>query len=251
MALRITSGFVVATFIIAAWPAHAEEDPDCRGIPIISIYNLTVGHISPEATRVHFVKDGYTQHGCPDQTPACADKAYLVPGDRLIIIKRRDAFICAIYLNTKTTPRIGWLPADAVAYDMAKPIALTDWVGKWSWKGFPPGLSGPVAQERYSEADIDISVDAKARTLSITGSAALYRLKHEGQMGGEVMPTGGRLSFATRDGPDEFTILPVDEGKKYDCQIWMQRLGRWLIVNDNMNCGGLYVTFSGIYTRKP
>jgi hypothetical protein len=144
MALQMISGFVVATFIIAAWPAHAEE-PFCMGIPFISTDNLTEGHIFSKATRVHFVKDG---PGCADQTPACADKAYLVPGDRLIVSKRHDAFICAIYLNTKRTPHIGWLPADAVAYDMAKPIALTDWLGRWSWKW------------HFGEADLDIGLEA-------------------------------------------------------------------------------------------
>lgn len=50
------------------------------------------GHISSKAPRVHFAKD---MDSCPHQIPAY--KAYLVPGDRFIITKRRDALICAIY----------------------------------------------------------------------------------------------------------------------------------------------------------
>jgi hypothetical protein len=46
----------------------------------------------------------------------------LEPGDRLILSTRRDAFICATYVNTKREARIGWLPVDAVAYEMANPI---------------------------------------------------------------------------------------------------------------------------------
>jgi hypothetical protein len=245
MALQITSGFVVATFIIAAWPAHAES-PFCIGIPFISTNNLTEGHISSKATRVHFVKDGHTT-GCPDQTPACADKAYLVPGDRLIVSKRHDAFICAIYLNTKRNPHIGWLPADAVAYDMAKAIALADWVGKWSWK-WP-----------YGEADIDIGVEAeKPGTLVIAGGAS-YR-GFEALMEAKVTPTGDRLSFAMAD---DGTTLPFEKGTEDDCKVEMQRLGPWLIVNDAGFCGRLHadgagsifganhITFGGVYTRKP
>jgi hypothetical protein len=101
MAFQIASGSVVATFIIAAWPARA-EDVLCAGVPKISTDpNLTLGHISSKATRVHFAKDGSTQPGCPDQTPACTDKAYLVPGDRLLLSTRRNAFRCATYVNTK------------------------------------------------------------------------------------------------------------------------------------------------------
>jgi hypothetical protein len=237
MALQITGGLLVATFIVAAWPAHAEKDSSCRGVPFISFDPITQGHISSKATRVHFVKDFLTQHGCPDQTPACVDKAYLVPGDRLIVTKRFDAFICAIYLNPKGNPRIGWLPADAVAYDTVKPIALTDWVGKWSWKW------------SYGDGDIDIGVaEGKTGTLSIFG-VGTSNLLHEGQIWGEVAPTGDRLSFAMGD---DGTTLPYEKGGESDCKIQMQRLGPWLIVNDEGFCpGGLNVSFRGVYTRKP
>jgi hypothetical protein len=83
------------------------------------------GHISSKAPRVHFAKD---MDRCPHQIPAY--KAYLVPGDRFIITKWRDALICAIYFLYQGKRRIDWQPADPVAYEMAAPIALTDWVGK-------------------------------------------------------------------------------------------------------------------------
>jgi hypothetical protein len=241
MPLRITNRFVAAAFIIAAWPAHA-EDALCRGVAEISTdpnLNLTLGHISSKAARVHFMKDGVMQPGCPDRTPACADKAYLVPGDRLILSTRHDAFICATYLNTKRNSRTGWLPADAVAYDMAKPIASTDWFGKWS----------------YREADISVKA-GKTGTLLIEGAATYGardpdRVKlgavHTGTIEGEVTPTGDRLSFAIGD---EGT-LPVEQGEEFGCKVWMRRLGPWLIVDDNNNCGGVKVTFRGVYTRKP
>jgi hypothetical protein len=31
----------------------------------------------------------------------------------------------------------------------------------------------------------------------------------------------------------------------------MQRIGPWLLVNDNNNCGGFNVSFRGFYTRRP
>jgi hypothetical protein len=218
---------LVATFIIAAWPAHA-EDAFCAGVPKISTDpNLTLGHISSKATRVHFVKDGSTQPGCPDHPPACTDKAYLVHGDRLILSTRRDAFICATYVNTKRAARIGWLPVDALAYDMAKPIASTDWLGKWS----------------YDEADITVKA-GKTGTLLIEGAATYGarnpdRVKrgavNTGAIEGEATPTGDRLNFTM----------------EFGCKVWMRRLGPWLVVDDDDNCGGINVTFRGIYTRQP
>jgi len=229
----------VATFIvIAACPAHA-QDAVCDFVKISTDpnLNLTLGHISSKATRVHFIKDGLP--GCPDRTPVCADKAYLVPGDRLILSTRHDVFICATYVNAKRNARVGWLPADAVAYDVAKPAALTDWVGEWS----------------YDEADISVKV-GKTGTLLIRGSATFGARNPDrakrgavnvGEMKGEVAPTGDRLSFAVGNAD----TLPVDKGEEFDCKVWMRRLGPWLIVDDNDNCGGLNVTFRGFYTRKP
>jgi len=34
------------------------------------------------------------------------------------------------------------------------------------------------------------------------------------------------------------------------CRVRMQRIGPWLLVEDNGDCGGSGVTFSGLYRRK-
>jgi hypothetical protein len=68
-----------------------------------------------------------------------------------------------------------------------------------------------------------------------------------GEISAAVMPAGDRLSFAMGAGD----TLPVDKGGESDCKVWMQRVGPWLIVNDNSNCGGFNVSFRGFYTRKP
>jgi hypothetical protein len=35
-----------------------------------------------------------------------------------------------------------------------------------------------------------------------------------------------------------------------DCAVRLRRAGKWLLVDDNDNCGGMNVTFDGIYTRS-
>lgn len=52
---------------------------------------------------------------------------------------------------------------------------------------------------------------------------------------GEVTPAGDRLSFTSDN----------------ECKVWMQRLGAWLVVNDDGKCGGDGATFGGVYTRRP
>jgi len=238
MVLQIFRGTAAATLIIAAGSAHA-DDASCRGLPALSANpSLTAGHIASSELRVHFMKDGRTP-GCPNQTPACAERAYLVSRDRLIVSRRRDAFVCATHVNAKAFEWSGWLPAAAVAYDNEKPIASADWLGRWI----------------RVEAEINAKA-GKAGVLLIKGEATYGagdpdRVKrggvNTGTIEGEVMPAGDSLSFAmTGD-----ATLPVDKGDEFDCQVWMRRFGSWLIVNDNSHCGGLNVTFSGVYRRKP
>jgi hypothetical protein len=239
--VRTIRSVAAAAAIIAACPARG-EDALCGSVPeLAATPSLTLGHISSAADRVHFVKDAAAQSGCPSRAPACAERAYLVPGDHVIISARRDAFVCATYINSQGGDRSGWLPADAVAGDSTVPVALADWSGNWS------------------RAEARITVKAgKAGALQIKGEATFGardpdRVKrgavNTGEIEGDVTPAGDHLSFAIA--VDDGAILPVDKGDELSCKVWMQRIGPWLIVNDNGNCGGHKVTFGGFYTRRP
>ena len=51
--------------------------------------------------------------------------------------------------------------------------------------------------------------------------------------------------------PQSATIVFTDEGSYgKGCQVRMQRVERWLLVQDNGGCGGSGVTFTGLYRRK-
>jgi hypothetical protein len=194
---------------------------------------LALGHVTSAANRVHFVKDARDQPGCPSRAPACADTAYLVPGDRVIILARHDAFICATNINAKGGALSGWLPADAVASDQAEPVALADdWLGHWHYSDAdtPPGIW-------HAESDITVKA-GKAGALWIEG-AAKATAAGDAAIKGDVTLAGDRLSFTSGA-----------------CTVWMQRLGPWLIVSDDTLCpggkpDGQNATFTGVYTRRP
>jgi hypothetical protein len=234
---RLVCGLAAAVIISAA--VHAEDAP-CGNMPNLPADEpLTLGRVSTAADRVHFVKDAAAQPGCPNQKPACLERAYVVPGDLVILTARRDAFVCATYINAKGIETSGWLPAVAVADDKAPPVAAADWLGKWS----------------RVEAEIRVKA-GKAGALAIEGDATFgakdpARVKrggvNVGEIAADVTPAGDRLSFAM----GEDATLPVDKGDEFTCRVWMRRLGPWLIVNDNNHCGGFNIAFSGFYTRKP
>jgi hypothetical protein len=237
--VRTICGLAAAAAITVACPARA-EDAVCRKYRGYNFPDLpanpalALGHVTSAAQRVHFVKEATEQPGCPSRTPACAERAYLVPGDRVIIFARRGAFLCATYINAKDgadndRARLGWLPADAVSYDKAEPVALADWIGHWHHNDGP------------DEGDITVKA-GKAGALRIDGVAS-YGGNDPGRvergditaaaLGYDVQPAGDRLSF-TGDN---------------DCKVWMQRLGPWLVVNDDGKCGGGDATFQGVYMR--
>ena len=43
----------------------------------------------------------------------------------------------------------------------------------------------------------------------------------------------------------------LETGDASDCKVWLRRVGPWLIVDDNLACGGLNVSFRGLYRRQP
>jgi hypothetical protein len=238
MTVRIVLRFIATTLIIATCPARA-DDAHCVEFPALSTNPaMASGRVSSGTARIHLIKDAAVQRGCPNATSACAERAYLVPGDRVIVTMKRDAFVCATYVDAKGIGRPGWLPADAVAYDKPESVALAGWLGEWS----------------RIEAEIRMK-PGKAGALAIDGEATFGALDpgrvkrgavNAGAISGEVTPAGDRLSFAVGDD----ATLPVDKGDETACKVWMQRLGPWLIVDDNLNCGGFNVSFRGFFARK-
>jgi hypothetical protein len=43
--------------------------------------------------------------------------------------------------------------------------------------------------------------------------------------------------------------VPFDKAEDGQCMVRMQRVGIWLLVEDNEQCGGSMVTFTGLYRR--
>ena len=60
---------------------------------------------------------------------------------------------------------------------------------------------------------------------------------HVGEIDGRYAPENGMIKYS--DGDDE-----------YDCKMTMRLVGRYLVVADNLKCGGVNVTFSGVYTKR-
>jgi hypothetical protein len=63
-------------------------------------------------------------------------------------------------------------------------------------------------------------------------------------IGAEVVPQQGMIAFVD-DGS-----IPFDQAEDGQCIVRIQRVGTWLLVEDNQQCGGSMATFTGLYRRN-
>jgi hypothetical protein len=240
---RASRRLILLTTLAAAAgsPAALAEENECRRPPALSAGpSLALGRIVAPS-RTAFVQDGLARPGCPDPSPACRERAYLVTGDAVILGKRRGGFVCAAYRSgTNESGRTGWIPAEAVSIAPPPPVTRDDWLGTWT----------------RAAARIRVEPGTKPGSLTVAGDAIWGmgdpdRVSrggiHTGEFAGTVTPAGDAVSFAV----GESGALPVEAGSADDCKVWLRRIGAWLVVDDNFACGGVNVTFRGVYRRQP
>jgi hypothetical protein len=209
-------------------PALADSDPNaCRGVDFDMKRPLAASRISVRV-HVNFVKGSDDDAACPADKDACRKKAYLVPGDIVLTGRAQGAFTCASYQSLHTRKQnwtVGWLPTASLTplEPMGSPKAA-DWIGTWSHPG------GTISIK-----------SGDGGKLSIEGEHVYPAAQnvHTGVLGANVVPAQGMIAFA-EDGS-----VPFEQAEEGQCLVRMQRVGALLLVEDNMQCGGSMVTFTG------
>jgi|JI6StandDraft_1071083.scaffolds.fasta_scaffold134388_2 hypothetical protein len=169
----------------------------------------------------------------------CPRKAFVMKGDAVVARDSATGFVEAEYINAKGVTTHGWLREADLMPDPGPKQAPSFWLGAW----------------KRIEADIRITRGALADTLSIKGDAMWGSLDPErvkrgavniGEIDGAVSPKGFRLSFAM----GENGTLAFEDASEFECAVKMRLMPPYLLVDDNGNCGGHNVSFTGIYVRK-
>ena len=231
---------LVSGAMLAASPASAydAEDPaNCNGVDWDDTRVLVVSKVIA-TPRVNFIKspydDDFKAETCPAATEACRRKAYLVTGDLVLTGKTRGDFTCVSYQAPTAKKQIwttGWRPSTALApvAPMASP-SRSDWIGNWEHPG----------------GGIEIKPGGRGGRLKIDGIMLVPTAHdfHNGALGAEASPEKDTIAFLN-DG-----TLPFDANNEDGCRVRMQRIRAWLMVEDNGGCGGMGVSFVGLYHRK-
>lgn len=168
--------------------------------------------------KVFFYKDD--NENCP-KSANCKMKSYVIPSDEVIISRTYGNFACSWYQPKKGSETVGWISLDKIEFIESE--RNTPWIGDWE----------------FYDNSIKIAPMKLDGKVKITGNAFWRGLGdniHIGKIDFSGIPENGKLSLG-------------DEGE-YECRVKMQRVGQFLIVSDNLNCGGANVSFNGIYRRK-
>lgn len=213
--------WIMLLLLLATTRALAVEPYTCRNGLFPSFEGVRAGEIAPGHDRVHFRND---DKGCPENA-SCVEKAYLVPGNKVLMAQATDGWACVWYFGQRQE-FVGWLPADAVRALPETLPQLSDWVGTWL----------PSAGD--DRIEIKLAADGKLR---VSGKAYWQGgpdgdVVHEGGIDGTATPNGNRLTVAEDTNAD-------------DCVAKFQWVDGNLVVSDNHNCGGVNVNFDDVYRR--
>ena len=172
-------------------------------------------------SRLYFQGD---EEGCPGADAKCRQKAYVIPGNEVLTSRTFGDWVCAWYQPARGAETVGWLPADRLgAVATAENAPLASWLGAWG----------------FYDSSLRVRRGRRVDVLSVSGAATWQGVNpgnvHVGELSGRGTPVGN--------------VLKLGEDPE-DCQATLRLVGPYLVVADNKRCGGLNVTFDGVYRRK-
>lgn len=197
------------------------------GFGDINAKNASIAIVQP--AKLHFVEDNSIVEGCPNDSVKCQQKGFLIAGDSVLTGNTQGAYVCAGYVTSGGIGKNAWLPVDALKPAPSEQQRAEDWAGKWTLDGN------------------DIVITPKDSGFRVQGDAEWKDGDnvHTGELDGVVKPDNAVLAFAMGDGK----TLSFKDGDEFTCRASMVRRGPYLLVEDNDQCGGANVTFTGFYRR--
>ncbi|WP_240229279.1 hypothetical protein [Devosia lacusdianchii] len=180
----------------------------------------------------HLINECSAGGKCPDSEP-------LRTGDRIVITSGLDRRLaCAVRIG----PAPGYaMESGNVLTDLVEPDReiATDWSGSWQ-----------------SGSEQFIAIHKGNGMVSLSGTATWGMSDPErvakgainvGNFGAVAKPKTNRLAFSF---DDEWNTLPFDPAST-DCSVQLWLAGEFLLAADNDLCGGMNVSFTGVYARQP
>lgn len=220
-------GLAGAALALAAIPAAASAQ-------LISDDEYLV-QVKPGPKR-YFHLDDSERMGCPARINSCRRTAYVVAGDQLIAWGAGRGFTRVTFLPPGGgRPTSGWIETAALARVKLPAPRLDAWFGSWvGWNG-----SIDIVRGRLSGR---VHVSGFATWGGHDPDRVARGAINMGDFEDELVPDGDMLTYPEGSEDKE----PEPDG---DCRIQMRLIGPYLSVADQGICGGVNVTFAGLYRK--
>jgi len=197
------------------------------------LFPQSVTDVSLATVRVDRLPILHDADGCPAATSKCEGRAYLVSGNQVLVSGTEGTYRCIAYFNGRQQTT-GWVANDTLTLS---PSTVVEGAFADVWKRV--------------QGDAVITIRKRAGQFIASGFAT-YAVRPgnvrtgtaDGTLRVTSSPSGVVASFSQNAGD------PTSE-----CTVTMKQIGPWLLVNDgatedtNSGCGGMGVTFNGIYRR--
>lgn len=170
--------------------------------------------------RIYFYGD---DENCPNGKN-CRQKSYLIAGNEVIVSRKFGNWACGWYQPKKGSETVGWISLKNLEFT---PMVqgVESYAGKWT----------------FYDNDIEIKKTKDPKVFDITGMAFWKGM-------GDNINTGELDGKAVWN--QQNLVYGAEDKSEYACKVRIDLVWKYLIVSDNFNCGGLNVTFSGVYLKK-
>ena len=163
---------------------------------------------------------------CAPGAAGCTEPAhapYVIAGDMVIVGARAGDAVCVAKPNRQGASA-GWVTEYQVQLQPTPPAPLAAWVGHWALAG------GNAIDLKAQGAGLVVSGAACWPACNASGKG---RVPNVGELDGKAAPAGNHLRIGADD----------------DCAAELWLVGAYLVVFDNLGCGGMNVSFTGVYQR--
>jgi len=198
------------------------------------LFPQSVTDLSVATVRVDHLPILRDDDRCPAAGTKCEGKAYLVRGNQVLVTGTQGRYRCAAYWSGKRQTT-GWVASDALT-PAPMPALEGDWADTW----------------KRVQGDAVLTIRRRAGQYAASGIAT-YAVQPDNVRTGAADGTLRVITSAT-GAIASFTQNADDPTAR--CTVTMRQVGPWLLVNDgasddaNSGCGGMGVTFNGIYQRR-
>jgi hypothetical protein len=232
-----TALLVAAALLLPITAGHAQHCAEFTDRTAFA--ELAIAQVKQGQTRVPFSKAD-----CASTKPgACQSQAYVMPGDVVLVGQVFDASACAVYVNPKGQVTTGLLPNERLRVPSPRPET---------------GASALVGIWTRAEAEIVIKPKGRAGMLSFDGNATYGALDTRrvargavnlGEFNFDLTPAGNTVDVLLDGAEPVVRKTAKASADETGCSVAMIALGPYLVVEDNRNCGGVNVSFTGFYRR--